>query len=147
MHAYHSLPTPYESLAFLPIVLTLIFVFFIWRMLTRALCNTEQQQRLGGNEAVWKQVRDSSSPLNELQLQKTSELITDWKPLARYLGLDSPTIAEIEEDNRNSKERKYQMLYTWSQRKGDDATLKALLQCVEFDLGERDLAQRIVDTL
>ena len=96
---------------------------------------------------VWQQIPDDSLPLNERQLQKISEQLTDWKPLARYLGLDEPTIAEIDEDNRTSKERKYQVLYTWSQRKGDNATLKALLQCVEFELGDRELAQRIVYTL
>ena len=98
-------------------------------------------------DPVWQQIPDASLdlPLNECQLQKTSELFTDWKRLARYLGLKEHTIAEIDEDHNTSKERKYQVLYTWSQRKGDDATLKALLQCVEFELGDRELAQRIVD--
>ena len=39
------------------------------------------------------------------------------------------------------------MLYKWSQCQGECATLKALLHCVEFELGDRELAQRIVDTL
>ena len=98
---------------------------------------------------VWQQIPDAplDLPLNGRQLQKTSELFTDWKPLARYLGLEEHTIAGIDEDHRTSKERKYQVLYTWSQHKGDDATLKSLIQCVEFELGDRELAQRIVDTL
>ena len=96
---------------------------------------------------VWQQIPDASLKLrlNEYQLQKISEQFTDWKCLARYLRLKEPTIAEIDEDRNTSKEQKYQVLYTWSQRKGDDATLKALLQCVEFELGDRELAQRRVD--
>ena len=118
---------------------------FFYNFLLDSTANT----RTCTEDPVWQQIPDASLDLrlNEYQLQKTSELFTDWKHLARYLGLDEPTIAEIDEDNRTSKERKYQVLYKWSQHKGDDATLEALLQCVEVELGDRELAQRIFDTL
>ena len=41
------------------------------------------------------------------------------------------------------KEQRYQMLYKWSQMKGEGATLKTLVQCVEEKIQNRELAQKI----
>ena len=103
-------------------------------------------------DPVWQQLEypDASLSGQTLKLQRVSEelAVRDWKRLARYLDLKESTIDEIDEDHKSSsKERKYQMLHKWSQCQGDGATPKALLECVEFELGDRKMAQRIVDTL
>ena len=58
-------------------------------------------------------------------LQDVAFLLQEWKPVARYLNLDEPTIRRIAVDNRN--EQKYQCLNEWVKSNGKDATLVTLL--------------------
>ena len=82
----------------------------------------------------------TNSPL----LQDVAFVLQEWKPLARYLKLDEPTIKQIQEDNKDDfNEQKYQCLYKWVQLNGKDATLLALLQIIYCRLNDKLLIHQI----
>ena len=70
--------------------------------------------------------------------------VKHWEPLARCLGLRESDIVAIREDNKGSyEEQKYQMILKWRERSGSQATLRRLVRCVEEELVDREVAERI----
>ena len=82
----------------------------------------------------------SNSPM----LQSIANKLREWKPLARFLGLDEPTITTIERNHSgNFSEQKFQMLNTWTRQNGREATLVNLLQVIYCDLNNRLLVEEV----
>ena len=88
-------------------------------------------------------IKDVLLMTNTLLLQDVALLLPEWKPLARYLNLDEPTIIQIEEDHKDYNEQKYQCLYKWLQLNGKDATLVSLLQILYFRLKNKLIIHEI----
>ena len=81
---------------------------------------------------------------NPPMLQSIANKLCEWKPLARFLGLDEPTIKTIEWNHSgNYTEQKFQVLNTWTRRNRRDATLVNLLRVVYCDLNNRLLVEEI----
>ena len=81
---------------------------------------------------------------NTSLIQDVAFLIQEWKPLARYLQLDDPTIRQIAEDDRNDyNEQKYQCLYKWVQLNGKNATLVTLLRTMYFRCKNKQIIHEI----
>ena len=76
-------------------------------------------------------------------LQSIANKLCEWKPLARFLGLDEPTIKTIEYNARDFTEQKFQMLNTWITNNGSDATLVNLLRVIYCDLNDQLLVEQI----
>ncbi|XP_013399254.1 death domain-containing protein CRADD [Lingula anatina] len=75
--------------------------------------------------------KEKCEVLNHKTLQLTVKYygnLLGWKSLARELGLEESDIADIEYRNsRNLKEQVYQMLTTWRERKGREASVDGLI--------------------
>ena len=90
-------------------------------------------------------IQDIFLASNQSMLQSIANKLCDWKPLARHLGLDDPTIKTIEYNARdNFTEQKFQMLNTWIAQNGKDAaTLVNLLRVIYRDLNNQLLVEQI----
>ena len=89
-------------------------------------------------------IQDIPLASNPPMLQSIANKLCEWKQLARFLGLDEPTIKTIEWNYcGNYTELKFQALYTWTRRKGSDATLVNLLQVIYCCLNNRLLVEEI----
>jgi len=77
-------------------------------------------------------------------LQDVAFLLQEWKPVARYLNLDEPTIRRIAVDNRNDyNEQKYQCLNEWVKSNGKKATLVTLLRIMYFRLKDKSIISKV----
>jgi len=91
-------------------------------------------------------IQDVSLASNPRLLQTIAGKLEDWKPLARYLELDDPTIKEIEYNNyKDFREQKYQALKIWTERKSKNATLYNLLWVIVCDLENELLIEKIAE--
>ena len=52
----------------------------------------------------------------DLFVMLSANLGHEWKPFARYLGLRSAAIENIEADNLSQRERSYQVLIQWTRQ-------------------------------
>ena len=105
-----------------------------------SIVSQDDFQRILDEEGIKDLLLMTNTPL----LQDVAFLLQEWKPLARYLNLDEPTIVQIEEDYRdNYNEQKYQCLYKWVQLNGKDATLVSLLQTLYFRLKNKLIIHEI----
>lgn len=88
---------------------------------------------------------DLEEEVNHTFLRDVSEQIAQWEGLASRLGLSNAKIHNIKEDYRgNNSEIKYQMLVSWKQKNGKNATYRALIEGLKkADL--EDLANEIQD--
>jgi len=79
-------------------------------------------------------------------LQGIADKLEEWKPLARYLRLDDPTIKEIENNNyKDFREQKYQAVKTWTECNAKNATLYNLLRVIFCDLENELLIEKIAE--
>lgn len=62
----------------------------------------------------------------------SEEISTEWKALGRYLGVRDAKLNNIQADNSLSQqEQVYQMLLSWTQAKGTDATYSILFEALD----------------
>ena len=54
------------------------------------------------------------------------EKVTDWKFLARRLGLENNVITRIETDNQGDREQCYQMFMRWKAMNAENYTYRVL---------------------
>lgn len=88
---------------------------------------------------------DVEEEVNHTFLRDVSEEIAQWEGLASRLGLSNAKIHNIKEDYRgNNSEIKYQMLVSWKQKNGKNATYRALIEGLK-KAGLEDLANEIQD--
>mgnify|MGYP001793838770 CR=1 FL=1 len=71
-----------------------------------------------------------------------------WKDLGRCLGIKSPVIDNIEEENKNNKyEQCYQMLEEWVKRQGRSARLDILLSKLSTMPEYSDAFEKVVEKI
>ncbi|XP_071842509.1 uncharacterized protein [Apostichopus japonicus] len=88
---------------------------------------------------------DASSPVEDATLWDLSEEIkNEWKAVGRNLGLEDSKLYNLESDytNQGHKETVYQMLLTWKQRNGSQATYRVLGEAL-IAAGRRDLQEKL----
>ncbi|XP_071842505.1 uncharacterized protein [Apostichopus japonicus] len=86
-----------------------------------------------------------SSPVEDATLWDLSkEIPKEWKNVGRNLGLKEPELCNLERDctNQEHKETVYQMLLTWKQKNGSQATYRVLGEALEA-AGRRDLREKL----
>ena len=80
---------------------------------------------------------------------KTRQLISqeigssEWKGIARLLGLNDTEIDDIKSDNESIREQKYEALRAWHRIKGEAATWRALV-CACVESKNMALAEKVV---
>eukprot|EP00118_Oscarella_pearsei_P009663 m.56369 g.56369 ORF g.56369 m.56369 type:complete len:703 (+) comp34591_c0_seq1:1573-3681(+) len=81
-----------------------------------------------------KERRPSDKELNKV----SKKIVSNWKPLARCLGIPKEKIAEMQKNfQEDVREQACEMLFTWRQRKGKLATVADLVKALlEEDLNE-----------
>ncbi|PIK39683.1 hypothetical protein BSL78_23473, partial [Apostichopus japonicus] len=74
----------------------------------------------------------------------SEEIQNEWKAVGRNLGLDDSKLYNLERDytNQGHKETVYQMLLTWKQRNGSQATYRALGEALKA-AGRTDLQEKL----
>lgn len=67
-------------------------------------------------------------------LVELSKEMVDWKCYAYQLGISQAKQREIESDYRELSEQKFQLLWTWKQQKGREATWGAFISaCIALN--------------
>ena len=79
--------------------------------------------------------------LNDLALS-----IADWQSIARLLGLTEAEVAEIDEDNKNAKQKRMKMLQKWWEKLGRQATYRKLIE-VFIKMKHTDLVEKLCNLL
>lgn len=75
-------------------------------------------------------------------MERLSKKLETWKPLGRKLGFQEGELNDVDEDNQNVSEKKFEMLKKWKQRKGKKATYGVLYHALCYETVQRkDLAQ------
>ncbi|PIK54617.1 hypothetical protein BSL78_08470 [Apostichopus japonicus] len=64
----------------------------------------------------------------------------EWRIVGSKLGIGEPKLQTIDIDNRTVQEKVYQMLLTWKQSKGNEATYKLLGEALQ-SAGRKDLQE------
>ena len=68
-----------------------------------------------------------------------------WEPLARRLGFNAGEIKGFDKDNEGLAEKALDMLFTWKQKKGSDATYSVLYAALSHEfVGRKDLAEEVI---
>jgi hypothetical protein len=68
--------------------------------------------------------------------------IVNWKMVGRYLGIPEEKLAAIERDNHTEEERRVDLLNTWHQGQGSQATYLSLMT-VLYQHYRRDLVEEL----
>ncbi|PIK59199.1 hypothetical protein BSL78_03896 [Apostichopus japonicus] len=64
----------------------------------------------------------------------------EWRIVGSKLGIGEPKLQTIDTDNRTAQEKVYQMLLTWKQSKGNEATYRLLGEALQ-SAGRKDLQE------
>ena len=80
---------------------------------------------------------------DELELLSV-RLGTSWKALARRLGIDEPEIVEFDYASVKHRDKAYQMLMSWKEREGSQATYLVLHHALSHEYVQlRELAEML----
>ncbi|XP_071842525.1 uncharacterized protein [Apostichopus japonicus] len=87
---------------------------------------------------------ESSQVTNDTLKDLSGKISKEWKDVGRNLGLDDSKLNNLERDyiNQGHKEIAYQMLLTWKQRSGSQATYRVLGESLKA-AGRRDLQEKL----
>ncbi|XP_071840686.1 uncharacterized protein [Apostichopus japonicus] len=89
------------------------------------------------------QDQDITAVASKSLLLELTDQLQEWKFLGRQLGLTDGETVDIERDNRESKEMKYQTLLQWKQKFGKRATIGKLAEALK-KAGRTDLADYVM---
>ena len=90
----------------------------------------------GGTIQICTRMAFPDKQLTRDELIHIAKEITDWKVLARHLGLSEPDITAIESnDPKNYKEQTFKMLLEWLQQQDCPPTRKDFVQIIEEKMG------------
>ncbi|PIK39295.1 hypothetical protein BSL78_23867 [Apostichopus japonicus] len=95
-------------------------------------------------------VGTSTAGIGALDLVVTTATIQDlshkfcyeWRIVGSKLGIEEPKLQTIDTDNRTAQEKVYQMLLTWKQSKGNEATYRLLGEALQ-SAGRKDLQENL----
>ncbi|PIK44842.1 hypothetical protein BSL78_18290 [Apostichopus japonicus] len=91
---------------------------------------------MAGNDV---QDQENTALASESLLQDLAGKLVGWKFLGRQLGLTEANLDDIEQDNRESKEKKYQTLLQWKRTSAQRPTIGCLANALK-KVGRADLA-------
>eukprot|EP00118_Oscarella_pearsei_P013653 m.110634 g.110634 ORF g.110634 m.110634 type:complete len:127 (+) comp37412_c0_seq2:10616-10996(+) len=95
--------------------------------------NPENPQRLGGSEVMGERYNSQS-----VFLRLAKELGLQGRELGRRLGVHESAIEMIIEENRRVVDQNYKILIKWTQKLGDGARRKDLMDAL-IDIDRSDL--------
>ncbi|XP_071839974.1 uncharacterized protein [Apostichopus japonicus] len=83
---------------------------------------------MAGNDV---QDQENTALASESLLQDLAGKLVGWKFLGRQLGLTEANLDDIEQDNRESKEKKYQTLLQWKRTSAQRPTIGCLANALK----------------
>ena len=91
---------------------------------------------------------DHDIPCHPVMFQSISLCLVQWKPLARYFGMNEATIVRIERENsKDYNGQKYQCVCHLFQNNGTDAAIMSLLKVIYYKLKDKTLLQNVLHSL